>query len=120
MDLIIEGHPTELEWLRRAIDQKVGPDAQLEAVPAQDQDELSEPIIISLIVAFGGPVIVKAVRDIIIRRYEHMEEMHRLDVQLRESEMRHEYEMTELRLRLVDDDGSERPITEQELEAITT
>lgn len=118
MDLIIEGHPTELEWLRREIDRELGPDARLEAVPAQGADELSEPIIVSLIVALGGPVIVKSVRDIIKRRYEHKEEMRRLDVQLRESEMRHEYELTELRLRVVTDQGEDRVISEEELERI--
>jgi hypothetical protein len=118
MDLIIEGHPTELEWLRREIDRELGADAQLEAVPAQGADELSEPIIISLIVALGGPVIVRSVRDIIKRRYQHKEEMHRLDVQLRESEMKHEYAMTELRLRVTTDGGADREITEDELEGL--
>jgi hypothetical protein len=77
----------------------------------------SEPII-KLIVALGGPVIVKSVRAIIERRYEHIEKMRKLDVQLRESEMQHEYEMTELRLRAVDDDGKEREVSEDELEVI--
>ena len=118
MDLIIEGHPAELEWLRREIDEKVGPDAQLEAVPSQDSDKLSEPIIISLIVALGGPVIVESVAAIIQRRYKHKEEMRRLDVQLREREMQHEYEMTELKLSVADAGGKPRRISEDELEGL--
>jgi hypothetical protein len=118
MDLIIEGHPTELEWLRREIEKELGPDAELEAVPAQDADELREPIIISLIVALGGPVIVEAVSGILQRRYQHKEEMQRLDVQLRESEMQHEYDMTELRLQIQTPDGEGRPISESELEGL--
>jgi len=118
MDLIIEGHPAELEWLRREIDAKVGADAQLEVVPSQDTDELREPIIISLIVALGGPAIVSAVRDVLKRRYQHKEEMKRLDVQLRNSEMKHNYDMTELRLRVTTDDGDEREISEEELQGL--
>lgn len=120
MDLIIEGHPAELEWLRREIDAKLGADAQLEAVPSQDTDELREPLIISLIIALGGPAIVHAVRDVLKRRYQHREEMQRLDVQLRESEMKHDYEMTELRLRVTTADGKERKISEEELEGLAT
>lgn len=119
MDLIIEGHPAELEWLRREIERELGAEAQLEAVPSQDSEELREPIIISLIVALGGPTVVKAIRDIIKRRYQHKDEVKRLDVQLRESEMKHEYEMTELRLRLAGEDGNERDINEDDLEGLT-
>jgi hypothetical protein len=115
VDLIIEGHPAELEWLRRQIEAEVGRDAQLEAVPSQESDKLSEPIIISLIVALGGPVVVTSVAGIIKRRYQHKEEMRKLDVQLRESEMQHEFEMTELKLKVRDGD-QEREIVEDDLE----
>ena len=111
MDLIIEGHPAELEWLRRQIDEQVGPEANLEAVPSQDSEHLSEPIIVTLIVTLA-PLVV----EIIKRRYEHKEEMRRLDVQLRESEMQHEYEMTELKLRVAEEGKEARPISEDELE----
>ncbi len=89
-------------------------------MPAQDAETLSEPIIISLIVALGGPVIVKSIREIIKRRYEHLEEMRKLDTQLRTSEMDHEFKMTELRLRVVGDDGTERVVSEDELEALAS
>ena len=118
MDLIIDGHPAELEWLRREIDRELGPDAQLEAVPSQDADELREPIIISIIVALGGPTVVTAIRDILKRRYEHKEELRRLDTDLRRSEMEHEYAITELRLRIKSQDGEERTVSEEDLERL--
>lgn len=118
MDLIIEGHPSELEWLRREIDRELGTDANLEAVPSQASDELREPIIISLIVSLGGPALVTGLVQILKRRYEHREAMRSMEVDLRRTELAHEYAMTELRLRVVDDDGKEREIPESELEAL--
>jgi len=116
MDLIIEGQPAELEWLRKEIDRELGPQAQLEAVPSQDSEEMNEPLLVALIVALGGPVIVESIKGILERRYQHLEEIRRLDLQQRDSEMRHQYEMTKLRLRLADGEGEERQITEQDLE----
>jgi len=115
MDLIIEGQPAELEWLRTEIERTLGSEAGLEAVPAQDGDEMKEPLLIAVIVALGGPEIVRAVTEIVARRYEHAEEMQRLDLGLRESEMHHEYKLAELELRLVAEDGSKRPIVEADL-----
>jgi len=116
MDLIIQGQPAELEWLRKEIDRELGPQAQLEAVPSQDSEEMNEPLLVALIVALGGPVIVESIKGILERRYQHLEEIRHLDLQQRESEMRHQYEMTELQLRLADGEGEERRITEQDLE----
>jgi HEPN domain-containing protein len=116
VDLIIEGHPAELERLRKEIDREVGPEAQLEAVPAQDTEELSEPVLIAVIVALGGPAVTRAIRDVLKRRYENQEETLRINAQLRQNEMQHEYKMAELQLRLRSANGEEREISEQVLE----
>ncbi|HVD40596.1 MAG TPA: hypothetical protein VNC16_06280 [Solirubrobacterales bacterium] len=118
MDLIIEGQPEELEWLRREIEQALGGEAQLEAVADEDDEEMKEPLLIALIVALGGPKIVEGVKEIVERRYEHKEEMRRLEVQLHEGEMSHEYKLAKLDFQLVSEDGSKRPIAEEDLEGL--
>jgi hypothetical protein len=111
--LIIKGHPAELERLRQEIELEVGAEAQLEAVPAQDDENLSEPILIALIVALGGPTVTRAVRDILMRRYENKEKMLSINSQLRQVEMDHEYDMAELQLWVKDTDGEERQVSEE-------
>jgi hypothetical protein len=118
VDLIIEGHPAELEWLQGEIEKQIGRDAHVEPVTEQDPDKLSEPITVAIIVALGGPKIVKAVRDVLKRRYQHIEEMKQLDVQLRESKMKHEFKMTELSLRLQENGKRDRKISEDDLETL--
>jgi len=120
MDLIIEGQPAELEWLRKEIDRELGPQAQLEAVPSQDSEEMNEPLLVALIVALGGPVIVESIKEILERRYQHLEEIRRLDLQQRDSELRHQYAMTKLQLRLADGEGEGRRIEEQDLQDLAT
>ena len=115
MDLTIEGNPAELEWLRQEIDRTLGSEAELEAVASQDAIEFKEPLLIGLVVALGGPVIVEAIRDLLKRRYEHLEEMEALGVKLRESEMKHEYDLTQLRLSVIGEDGEKRLISEEDL-----
>lgn len=118
MDLSIEGNPAELEWLRQEIERRLGPEAELEAVASQDTVELKEPFLIGLVVALGGPIIVEAIRDVLKARYEHRAEMEALSVRLRESEMDHEFEMTELRLSVIGEDGEKRPVSENELKSL--
>lgn len=118
MDLTIEGNPAELEWLRQEIERTLGEKAELEPVAAEGSDEFNEPLLIGLVVVLGGPAIVEAIRDVLKRRYQHLEEMHALDVRLRESELKHEYGMAELRLSVVGADGEKRPISEQDLEGL--
>lgn len=118
MDLTIKGNPAELEWLRQEIERTLGSEAELEAVASQDTIELKEPLLIGLVVALGGPAIVEAIRDVLKRRYAHLAEMEALGVKLRESQMKHEYAMTELRLSVAGEDGEKREISEEELEGL--
>lgn len=60
-DLIIRGEPGDLEELRRAIENEVGPDARLHPVTSAQAGELREPILIGLIVALGGPAVTYAI-----------------------------------------------------------
>ena len=113
-DLTIEGDPAVLEWLRRCIEEELGTDANLEAVPSRDADELREPLIIALIVSLGGPTIVKGIVSILKRRYDHREEIERIRAELRIAEMAHERDMTALTLKAGEDAG-DRVVTEDEL-----
>ena len=115
MDLVVEGHPAELEWLRREIEKELGAEAQLEAIPSRDSEELREPFIIALIVSLGGPALVGGLVQVLKRRYAHKEEMERINTELRVAEMNHEYKLTELRLKVMKDDDHEEPISEAEL-----
>ena len=116
MDLIIEGNPAELEWLRREIEDELGAEADLEAqTSSTDPDTLNEPLIIALIVALGGPVVVRKVADVLKRRYQHKETIAEIAKELRLGELQIE---SELRLKQVEADGRRRPLTEEELAAL--
>jgi len=114
MDLIIEGDPAQLEWLRCTIDRELGAEVELEAVPLQDTEELSEPVIVALVIALG-PTVVSSISELLQRRYQHQEEMERLRAQLRENELEQEGRIEELRLRLAQENGGDQRISEQEL-----
>jgi hypothetical protein len=118
MDLVIEGHPAELEWIRREVERELGARADLEAVPSRDAEELREPLIIGLIVSLGGPAIVTSLVSILKRRWENQEEMERIRNELRIAELDHDYRLTELKLRVVEDDDSEHVLDERDLVAM--
>lgn len=105
MELLIEGDPRTLQHLRREIDAEVGPEAQLEPAYDRTVGTLNEPILIALIVALGGKEIVLALRDILNRRYEHLERMKAIE------------KGVDLKLTLRDDDGADRSVTPDELTA---
>lgn len=117
MDLIIEGHPAELEWLRREIEAELGAEADVEAETASNPIELSEPLIISLIVALGGPVVVRKIADVLKRRYAHVEKMAEIEKELRLRELDNAHELTKLKLKQVNDDGEEHELTEAQFAA---
>lgn len=77
-DLLIEGSPADLEELRQQIERGLGRDAHLEPVTSSADGEYREPFLIGLIVALGGPPVVKGVVDIINRFMEHREQMKKL------------------------------------------
>lgn len=108
-DLLIEGSPEELEELRQELERELGRDAHVE--PATQNVEYGEPITIALIVAFGGPKIVKGVVKVVKRYMEHRERM---------QEMRNEREQAreENQLRfMILEGGQRRQVTLTELEA---
>lgn len=107
-DLVIEGDAESLEWIRREIESRVGADADLEPGYAVSGGNFNEPMLISLIVALGGPAIVLAVRDVLARRYTHIERMRELEIAAGRPPG------AALTLSL-NDDGSERPVELAEL-----
>lgn len=116
MDLIIEGDPAELEWLRRQIESDIGPEAEVERVPDREGEELREPLTIALIISLGGPKLVEAVASVLKRRYQHQEEIERIRTELRLAELS-AYRGKCKPLRLRTDDGAE--LTEDDLNAGT-
>jgi hypothetical protein len=108
-DLLIEGSPEELEELRQELERELGRDAHVE--PATKNVEYSEPITIGLIVAFGGPKIVKEVVKVVKRYMEHRERI---------QEMRNDREQAreENQLRfMILEGGQRRQVTLTELES---
>jgi hypothetical protein len=79
-------------------------------VTSAQAGELREPILIGLIIAFGGPVLTKAIADVIKRFIEHKETMAKRanEKQAIENDFR-------LKLALVSKGGIEKPITLAEL-----
>lgn len=77
LDLVIEGDPENLEWLRKQLECKL-PEEALEPVNSQEADELREPILIGLIVALGGKAVInggKEVLELLLRHREKMAEL---------------------------------------------
>jgi hypothetical protein len=102
MDLLIEGDRESLEWLREEIESRLGRQAELEPTYELRSGAFSEPILIALIVALGGRELTLAIRDIIARRYEHLEKMRQLE------------QAQNLKLKLLDED-TERAISLEQL-----
>lgn len=74
-ELYIEGDHALLEMLYQDISSSIGEEVQMETVMDRSSGAYNEPVIIALILALGGPAVTAAIRDIIIRRYEHIEKM---------------------------------------------
>jgi hypothetical protein len=79
-DLIIRADPEDLAELFKAIDEEVGPDARLFPVTEAEPVQLREPFTIALIVALGGPTIIKSITGVINRYFEHKEKMYSLAI----------------------------------------
>lgn len=109
-DLIIRWNPDDLEALRQDIEKEIGRAARLEAVTNAQAGELREPVLIALIVALGGPVITKAITDIIKRHMEHVERMSELANERIAAKHKHDLAMA-----VIDHEDVEHPITLNEL-----
>jgi hypothetical protein len=109
-DLLIEGgSPEELEELRQELERELGRDAHVE--PATKNVEYNEPITIGLIVAFGGPKVVKGVVKVVKGYMEHRERMQKM-----RSEREQAREENQLRFMILED-GQRRQVTLTELES---
>jgi hypothetical protein len=99
IDLLIEGDPVELQAIRSEIERSVGSEAQIEPINSIVSGELREPILIGVIVALGGPAIVRSVVKILRDRYAHVEAMERLENEREAARLHHEERLKELEIR---------------------
>ena len=74
-ELEIEAAPEELEELRQLILNELGEKVDLQEVTSARAGELREPVLISLVVALGGPAVVTGVVSALKAWYKHREEM---------------------------------------------
>jgi hypothetical protein len=116
-DLLIEGTPEDLEQLRVEIEHELGRSAHVEPVTSLGTDEYREPITIGLIIAFGGPRIVKGVVRVVNRFMEHREQMAKLENARQAAEEKAEEKKPPLQFIIVEGDAR-RPISKPELEAL--
>jgi len=75
MELQIEASSEDLSRLRQMLDEELGERADVQVLSSTAPGELREPLLIGLVVALGGPVIVKGVVTIVTRWMEHRERM---------------------------------------------
>ena len=97
-DLLIEGDPRELEAIRVEIERELGREAMLETVTSAQPGQMREPILVGVIVALGGPVIVRAVVEILRNRQIHAEEMGKQSLTAEQMRLDHEARMREMDL----------------------
>jgi hypothetical protein len=90
MEIQIQASPDDLEDLRQFLYQEAS-DIELQEISSTAPGELREPILISLIVALGGPVVVTGFVEIVKRWMEHREN-------IRKMELEHQKQMTKLEL----------------------
>lgn len=114
IDLVIEGEAEALAWLSLEIT-KTLTEADLETVTSQHSDELREPFIIALIVALGGPAMVKGVVKIVDRYFQHLEEMRKQDIALKQSQLDHIQRMSELKFKYLAENDTEIVVSLKEI-----
>lgn len=100
IEVKIEGPNTELEDLRKFLIDELGNDIELNEISSIKPGQLGEPILISLIVALGGPTIIYGFVSAYSRWLEHRETMKKLDIEHREK-------MARIKLKLLYEDRSE-------------
>lgn len=106
---MIEGETEQLEWLSNQIEKEIV-DANLERVTSQSADELREPLLIGVIVALGGPVVIKSIVRLIERCLDHRERMKELEIQERSVELEHSSRKAEFAFKYIYNDDSEEII----------
>lgn len=98
MEIRIEGDAALLEGLRDEIFKGLGENAEVRDVTSVRPGELREPFLVALVVALGGPAVVKGVVEIVKAYLAHRESMQKLN-----------YDQ-QVRLILLKDDGSVEPM----------
>ena len=68
MEIKIEGDTTLLNDLRKELSKKLGKDSEVRDVISTAPGELREPVLVSIVVALGGPAVVTGVVKIIQER----------------------------------------------------
>ncbi|GAA1589188.1 hypothetical protein GCM10009789_48550 [Kribbella sancticallisti] len=96
-DLILEGDPELLEELRKQIEADLGAEARLEPVTSTAAGEFREPLLIGLILALGGPAVVKGIVAIVDRVLTNRERMAELRFKVLEGDQERSITLQELR-----------------------
>jgi hypothetical protein len=79
-ELEIEAPPEQLEELRQQLIGELGSDLDIQEVSSIGAGELREPVLVAIIVALGGPAVVKGVVTVVERWMKHNEEMRKLEI----------------------------------------
>jgi hypothetical protein len=80
MELHIDAPPQDLEDLRQMLLKEGGGRIEVQEISSAGAGELREPVLLSIIVGLGGPVVVTAVVEIIKKWAEHREAMRKLEL----------------------------------------
>lgn len=99
MEIRIEGDAELLKGLREEFFRELGDNAEVRDVTSVQPGELREVLLVSLVVALGGPVVVKGIVEIVKAYLAHRESMRKLD-----------YDQ-QVRLILLKDDGTVEPVS---------
>jgi hypothetical protein len=115
VELKIEAKPESLEELRQMLESELGDGVNVQEISSSATTELREPLLIALIVAMGGPVVVKQAAGVIKRWMQHQETLTDLSVKAQKSAQ--QFELAKLRL-LTQKDA--RTISIEDLESFSS
>jgi hypothetical protein len=91
LEVKVQATPEELEELRNFIFNEMGDSIDLQEIASAQPGELREPLLVAIIVALGGPAVVKGFVEVMNRWMEHREKI---------EELRSKHELLKLQLLL--------------------